>query len=134
MIKLVNILLSLFLVNTNSLHIDHIPTVMHLSTSIADKSFFCADASPFILNVLKNDINKEYIKQLSGLLPQADIISKKVLEWNDIWIERIIDSRNIPEDFKKTLILELINFVQNGDNTGGAFLEWYKETINCLLP
>lgn len=98
------------------------------------KSNFCADHSPFILNVLKNDINKEIVKNLSGMLPQADIISKKVLEWNDIWIERILDSRTIPENVKKTIILEMISIVQNGDNAGSGFLIWYKDVIDCLLP
>jgi len=85
------------------------------------------------LNIIKNDINKVYIKKLSGLLPELDIISKKVLEWNSIYIDKILDSRIIPEEFKKPLILELINIVQNGDNAGSSFLEWYKELIDCFL-
>ncbi len=101
--------------------------------TIATKNPICSSDSPFILNIIKNDINKVYIKKLSGLLPELDIISKKVLEWNSIYIDKILDSRIIPEEFKKPLILELINIVQNGDNAGSSFLEWYKELIDCFL-
>ena len=112
----------------------HEMPIQDINTILIAKANICADNSPFILNVIKNDINKEIIKYLTGMLPQADIISKKVLEWNDIWIERILDSRSIPEKYKKTIILEMINIVQNGDNAGSEFLIWYKKIINCLLP
>ena len=130
LIKLLSLLVSF--VNTTCLY-SPVP-IQEVNSFLVAKSSFCADSSPFILNILKNDINKDLIKNLSGLLPQADIISKKVLEWNDIWIERILYSRILPEDFKKPLIINLINIVQNGDNAGSDFLEWYKELVQCLLP
>ena len=142
-IKLLGIMLSFvncsYLRTTNSyLRVPqpmmHELPIHYINNFLIAKSNFCADHSPFILNVLKNDINKEIVKNLSGMLPQADIISKKVLEWNDIWIERILDSRTIPENVKKTIILEMISIVQNGDNAGSGFLIWYKDVIDCLLP
>jgi len=113
--------------------INNLP-IQETSSFLIAKINICADSSPFLLNILKNDINKDIVKNLSGLLPQADIISKKVLEWNDIWIERILYSRIIPENLKKSLIINLINIVQNGDNAGSGFLIWYKDVIECLLP
>lgn len=113
--------------------INNLP-VQEVNSFLISKTNLCADSSPFLINILKNDVNKDIIKNLSGLLPQADIISKKVLEWNDIWIEKILYSRTLPEDLKKPLIINLINIVQNGDNTGSDFLEWYKELVECLLP
>ena len=71
---------------------------------------------------------------MTGWLPAADIVSKKVLEWNDIYITKIIDSRIIPEDLKKILILNLINIVQWGDSTGSDLINWYYDFVNCLLP
>ena len=135
-------LLGFFISFVNSFHLpsnigiqelNKLPIIENNNFLIA-KINVCADSSPFLLNILKNDINKDIVKNLSGLLPQADIISKKVLEWNDIWIERILYSRTIPENLKKSLIINLINIVQNGDNAGSGFLEWYKELVECLLP
>tara|TARA_B100001093_G_C26670641_1_gene946024 strand:+ start:63 stop:491 length:429 start_codon:yes stop_codon:yes gene_type:complete len=113
--------------------INNLP-IQETNSFLIAKINLCADSSPFLLNLIKNDINKDIVKNLSGLLPQADIISKKVLEWNDIWIERILYSRTIPENLKKSLIINLINIVQNGDNAGSGFLIWYKDVIDCLLP
>ena len=110
------------------------PSLGPKGISLATKKVLCATKSPFILNQIHNDVNKFFIKEVTGLLPAADIISKKVLEWNDIYITRIIDSRIIPEDFKKTLILDLINIVQWGDNTGSNLINWYFDFVNCLLP
>ena len=137
-IKLIGLLISF--VNSLQLpsviplqEINNLP-IQEVNSFLVAKTNLCADSSPFLLNIIKNDINKDIVKNLSGLLPQADIISKKVLEWNDIWIERILYSRTIPENLKKSLIINLINIVQNGDNAGSGFLEWYKELVECLLP
>lgn len=110
------------------------PLVDHTNICLAAKKILCASKSPFILNEIHNDVNKFLIKEVTGFLPAADIVSKKVLEWNDIYITRIIDSRIIPEDLKKTLILDLIKIVQWGDNTGSDFINWYFDFVNCLLP
>jgi len=101
---------------------------------LATKKIICATKSPFILNEIHNDINKFLIKEVTGMLPAADIVSKKVLEWNDLYITKIIDSRIIPEDLKKTLILDLIKIVQWGDSTGSDLINLYYDFVNCLLP
>ena len=101
---------------------------------VSASKVLCATKSPFILNEVHNDVNKFLIKEVTGWLPAADIISKKVLEWNYIYITRIIDSRMIPEDLKKTLILDLIKIVQWGDSTGSDLINWYFDFVNCLLP
>jgi hypothetical protein len=93
--------------------------VDHTNICLAAKKIFCASKSPFILNEIHNDVNKFLIKEVTGWLPAADIVSKKVLEWNDIYITRILD---------------LIKIVQWGDNTGSDFINWYFDFVNCLLP
>ena len=132
MYKLLVFLLGILFNLTNEVKIES--SVGLVSIAKVSKPIYCASNSPKILNVLHNDINKLVIKEVSGLLPKADIISKKVLEWNDIWIERTLDSRIIPEDFKKSIILSLINIVETGDGAGSDFLHWYHSLVDCLLP
>jgi hypothetical protein len=110
------------------------PPVDNTNICLAAKKILFASKSTFVLNQIHNDVNKFLIKEVTGWLPAADIVSKKVLEWNDIYITRIIDSRIIPEDLKKTLILDLINIVQWGDSTGSDLINWYYNFVNCLLP
>lgn len=130
-----NLFTIFFLLFTNSYSlVTPPPPVDHTNICLAAKKILCASKSPFILNEIHNDVNKFLIKEVTGFLPAADIVSKKVLEWNDIYITRIIDSRIIPEDLKKTLILDLIKIVQWGDNTGSDFINWYFDFVNCLLP
>ncbi len=126
----------LFLLFTQSTSLISQTTIVGKNKAIcvSASKVFCATKSPFILNELHNDVNKFLIKEVTGWLPAADIISKKVLEWNDIYITRIIDSRMIPEDLKKTLILDLIKIVQWGDSTGSDLINWYFDFVNCLLP
>jgi len=130
-----NLFTIFFLLFSNSYTIVSPPSpVQNKGICITAKKILCASKSPFILNEIHNDVNKFLIKEVTGFLPAADIVSKKVLEWNDIYISRIIDSRIIPEDLKKTLILDLIKIVQWGDNTGSHFINWYFDFDNCLLP
>ena len=126
--------LLLLLVNVDSLVPEPVTAVKSKALCSIAKNVLCATKSPFILNEIHNDINKFWIKEVTGWLPAADIVSKKVLEWNDIYITRIIDSRIIPEDLKKTLILDLISIVQWGDSTGSDLINWYFDFVNCLLP
>ena len=126
----------LFLLFTQSTSLISQTTIVAKNKAIclSASKVLCATKSPFILNEVHNDVNKFLIKEVTGWLPAADIISKKVLEWNDIYITRIIDSRMIPEDLKKTLILDLIKIVQWGDSTGSDLINWYFDFVNCLLP
>ena len=111
--------LLLLLVNVDSLVPEPVTAVKSKAFCSIAKNVLCATKSPFILNEIHNDINKFWIKEVTGWLPAADIVSKKVLEWNDIYITRIID---------------LISIVQWGDSTGSDLINWYYDFVNCLLP
>lgn len=102
--------------------------------SINKVNLLCTSKSPSLLNNIHLDINKFLIKEISEILPTADIISKKLLEWNSILINEIIDNRIIPEEYKKGIIINMVKFIEFGDNSGSNFLSFYKELIDCLLP
>ena len=51
------------------------PPVDHTNICLAAKKIFCASKSPFILNEIHNDVNKFLIKEVTGWLPAADIVS-----------------------------------------------------------
>jgi len=135
--NLIKILLSILLIKSRAINIELGKTtglIANVGEKSIGKKLFCATKSSFILNEFHNDINKLIVKEVTGLLPSADIISKKVLEMNDMWITEIIDSRTIPEDLKKSLILNMIKIVENGDAAGTDFLHWYQNLVDCLLP
>jgi len=102
--NLIKILLSILLIKSRAINIELGKTtglIANVGEKSIGKNLFCATKSSFILNQCHNDINKLIVKEVTGLLPSADIISKKVLEMNDMWITEIIDSRTIPEELKK---------------------------------
>ena len=84
------------------------------------------------INNLPQEFRDNLVKSSSSIIPKFDSIGSIVLHLNEKFINIVVDS-NLDMNIKKTLILNIIQTAQNGDETGGKILQFYYDFINCLL-
>ena len=69
-----------------------------------------------ILSNIKQENGENIIRYVTEFLPYADGIGKHVLHANEYLIKIILDNNYLPEDIKKTLILDVIKMTLSGDS------------------
>tara|TARA_B100000902_G_scaffold390893_1_gene440622 strand:- start:4867 stop:5184 length:318 start_codon:yes stop_codon:yes gene_type:complete len=79
------------------------------------------------------DISKTIVKSTTEMLPQADAIAHIVLNTNKEIINFLLDNENIPMDYKKPIILFLIEVAQKGDSSGSQILSAYYNIVDKVL-
>tara|TARA_X000000950_G_C13910086_1_gene658626 strand:+ start:673 stop:1077 length:405 start_codon:yes stop_codon:yes gene_type:complete len=89
--------------------------------------------SPYLVLAKKSDFAINFVQLSTRLLANFDSVGQHVLHANEIIINYLISNHEITMELKKPVILALIHFVQNGDNTGSLILENYYNAVNCLL-
>lgn len=135
MLKLVTIFLSL--VPTNTFFIPE-PTLIntpltHTINVVKQNANVCPDNLYKITKYIDHDTGEKVITTISGALPKIDSIAGHILHTHDILINYVLNSDNLPPELKKTIVLKLIEMIQNGDNTGSVLLQLYHNLVNCLL-
>jgi len=85
-----------------------------------------------VVHTIPQEIKFKIVEDTTGLLPKLDWFSHLMLTNN----ERLIDSllhADIDEDFKKKVILKIIDVLREGDEMGGVILTKYYNLIDILL-
>tara|TARA_Y100000389_G_scaffold188646_1_gene211469 strand:- start:8181 stop:8486 length:306 start_codon:yes stop_codon:yes gene_type:complete len=82
---------------------------------------------------LPHDVAINIVKSTSGMLPQADSIAHYILSTNKVIIDNLLDNDKIAMEYKKPIILFLIEFAQKGDHTGSHILSMYYDIVNHVL-
>lgn len=135
MLRLVTIFLSL--VPTNTFFIPEPPMintpVTHTVNIVKQHANVCPDNLYKITKYIDHDTGEKVIKTISGALPKIDGIAGHILHAHDVIINYILNADTLPPELKKTIVLKLIEMVQNGDNAGSALLQLYHDLVNCLL-
>ena len=81
----------------------------------------------------QNDFGLKIVKSTSGMLANADSVGHRVLNGNKIIIDYLLDHKEIAMQYKKPVILFLIETAQMGDSTGSQILETYHTMVDHLL-
>tara|TARA_B100001063_G_C16739892_1_gene544159 strand:+ start:1057 stop:1701 length:645 start_codon:yes stop_codon:yes gene_type:complete len=86
----------------------------------------------------KNDnillpITEKSLEKLSSTLRYFDVISHKVLETNEKVTYDVIHNPNMSLETKERILLQMVNMVQSGDNTGYHILNWYYFIIQYIF-
>jgi len=79
------------------------------------------------------DIAKTIVKSTTELLPHADAVAHIVLNTNKEIINSLLDNENIPMNYKKPIILFLIEVAQKGDSSGSQILTTYHNIVDKVL-
>ena len=85
---------------------------------------------PLINNV---EFGQELAKKSAAILPKADIISHKILDFNRILMTHVLENDYIDMEHKKEIMLMFTRFIQGGDSSGSQILEFYYDLIDYLL-
>jgi len=81
----------------------------------------------------QNDFGLKIVKSTSGMLANADSVGHRVLNGNKIIIDYLLDHKEIAIQYKKPVILFLIETAQMGDSAGSQILETYHTMVDHLL-
>lgn len=103
------------------------------NNNIITNNNICPDNLYHITKNINEPFNHLLVKQITGVLPFVDSIAGFILHTNDTLINNILNNAELTLETKKTLILILIEFSQNGDNTGSQLLQLYHDLVSCLL-
>lgn len=77
--------------------------------------------------------NEDMVQFSTGILPAADSTGHYILSFNRFVINSMLSEYTIPMEFKKPIIVSLIQLAQNGDNMGSEILKFYHDFVNCLI-
>lgn len=113
--------------------LSNLNTLSNNIIKISNHHNICPDNLYQIKKYIGTEISQEIITTISGTLPKIDSIGGHILHTHDIVINYILNLETIPIDLKKTIVLTLIQLVQNGDNAGSFLLQFYYDLVNCLL-
>jgi len=78
-------------------------------------------------------MGKQFVINLSSLLPKVDTIGHDVLQANNRFIVDVLSYPNVPDDVKKQVILLSIKLAQYGDDLGSVFLQQYYNLVDHFL-
>ena len=81
----------------------------------------------------KSAMGKQFVINLSSLLPKVDTIGHDVLQANNRFIVDVLSYPNVPDDVKKQIILLSIKLAQYGDDLGSVFLQQYYNLVDHFL-
>tara|TARA_Y100000589_G_scaffold329058_1_gene374654 strand:- start:54 stop:560 length:507 start_codon:yes stop_codon:yes gene_type:complete len=81
----------------------------------------------------KTAMGKQFVINLSSLLPKVDTIGHDVLQANNRFIVDVLSYPNVPDDIKKQIILLSIKLAQYGDDLGSVFLQQYYNLVDHFL-
>ena len=81
----------------------------------------------------KTAMGKQFVINLSSLLPKVDTIGHDVLQANNRFIVDVLSYPNVPDDVKKQVILLSIKLAQYGDDLGSVFLQQYYNLVDHFL-
>jgi hypothetical protein len=86
----------------------------------------------------KNDnillpISEKSLEKLSSSLRFFDVISHKVLEMNEKVTYDVIHNPHMSLETKERILLQMVNMVQSGDDTGYHILNWYYFIIQYIF-
>ncbi len=84
-------------------------------------------------NEVKSSMGKQFVINLSSLLPKVDSIGHDVLQINNRFIVDVLSYENVPDDIKKNIILLSIKLAQYGDDMGSVFLQQYYNLVDTFL-
>ena len=79
------------------------------------------------------EFGQELAKKSAAILPKADVISYKILQFNSVLMTHVLENDYIDMEHKKQIMLMFTRFIQWGDNSGSRILEFYYDLINYLL-
>ena len=82
---------------------------------------------------MKSAMGKQFVINLSSLLPKVDTIGHDVLQANNRFIVDVLSYPNVPDDVKKQIILLSIKLAQYGDDLGSVFLQQYYNLVDRFL-
>ena len=82
---------------------------------------------------MKSALGKQFVINLSSLLPKVDTIGHDVLKANNRFIVDVLSYQNVPDDVKKHIILSSIKLAQYGDDLGSVFLQQYYNLVDRFL-
>ena len=77
--------------------------------------------------------NHYWFDVITQQLPKIDQMGHEILRQNENWIHIILENPHISYDVKKVLIMNLIHFVQMGDQFGSFVLEQYSHIADKIL-
>ena len=116
--------------------------LLYLLISIADSFhindiFHLPHMTPINVNLLSENNFKPAgvyaVKQISSLLPKVDNIGHDILHANNQFISNIFDNKNIPDKYKKDIILMSVRLAHYGDDMGSEILQLYYNIIDYCL-
>lgn len=84
------------------------------------------------INTIPEEFKIKIIEDTTGLLPKLDWFSHLMLTNNEKFIDSILHS-DLDDNFKKQLILKIVEFLREGDEMGGVILLKYYNLIDTLL-
>ena len=89
-------------------------------------------------SINKNDnillpISEKSLEKLSSSLRFFDVISHKVLEMNEKVTYDVIHNPHMSLETKERILLQMVNMVQSGDDTGYHILNWYYFIIQYIF-
>ncbi len=93
----------------------------------------CPDYLDKYTKFLNEDQSETVVKSITGFLTKVDGLGGYILHTNDILINCILNNNLLPIENKKSIILFLIQFSQEGDSMGSHILQLYHDIVNCLL-
>ena len=85
-----------------------------------------------ISNILPYDTKIKIVEDTSAILPKMDSISHLILKTNEDLIKLVSDT-NLDNDVKKEIILNIVDFCRKGDEIGGEILNFYYHAIDNIL-
>ena len=83
-------------------------------------------------DILTPEMSVSLVKASTQILPKVDSIGHIVLTANDMFINKVLESRLNPV-LKKQLILQIIDITRQGDDTGSTILQYYHDFVNSIL-
>ena len=110
-----------------------IKIILLLLTNLYNVNTFSFDFSNLhSLHSLHPECAVSLVKASTAILPQFDSIGHHVLHANQVLINKLLES-NLDHNFKKNLILKVIDMTRQGDEMGGKILQDYYNFIDFLL-
>lgn len=78
-------------------------------------------------------IGKFLVLKISSFLPNFDQIGHKILHANNEFVVKVLAMKDVPDEFKKDVILFSIKMAQHGDDFGSVLLQMYYDIVNNSL-
>lgn len=81
----------------------------------------------------KKEVGRNIVELISSSLPKVDTIGHTVLHANNEFISYILNLNEVPDHFKKDIILLSIKLAQYGDDAGSHLLQLYYDIVEKCL-